>query len=72
MTEKINLSHNEKVKQESNGLRGTIVESLQNEITGAISEDDQTVIKFHGMYQQDDRDRREERAEKNWIVCILS
>ncbi len=54
----------EKIKKESDSLRGTIVESLQNEITGAISEDDQAVIKFHGMYQQDDRDRRDERAEK--------
>ncbi|HYE55230.1 MAG TPA: NADPH-dependent assimilatory sulfite reductase hemoprotein subunit [Chitinophagaceae bacterium] len=54
----------EKIKQQSNGLRGTISESLQDEITGAIREDDQALIKFHGMYQQDDRDRREERAEK--------
>ncbi len=59
-----NLSPIEKIKEESDGLRGTIVQSLQNEITGAISEDDQALIKFHGMYQQDDRDRREERAEK--------
>ena len=59
-----NLSPVEKIKQESEGLRGTIEQSLQQEITGAISEDDQAVIKFHGMYQQDDRDRREERAEK--------
>ena len=63
MTEK-NLSGIEKIKLASDGLRGTIVESLENEITGAISEDDQALIKFHGMYQQDDRDRREERAEK--------
>lgn len=59
-----NLSPVEKIKRESDGLRGTIPQSLQQEITGAISDDDQAVIKFHGMYQQDDRDRREERAEK--------
>ncbi len=58
------LSPIEKIKIESNGLRGTIAESLQDEITGAIREDDQALIKFHGIYQQDDRDRREERAEK--------
>ncbi|HUS03866.1 MAG TPA: NADPH-dependent assimilatory sulfite reductase hemoprotein subunit [Chitinophagaceae bacterium] len=58
------LSSIEKIKTESDGLRGTIVESLEDEITGAIREDDQALIKFHGMYQQDDRDRREERAEK--------
>ncbi len=64
MSEKANLSQIEKIKQASDGLRGTIKESLQDEITGAIREDDQALIKFHGMYQQDDRDRREERAAK--------
>ncbi|MBC8034175.1 MAG: NADPH-dependent assimilatory sulfite reductase hemoprotein subunit [Chitinophagaceae bacterium] len=59
-----NQSPIEKVKKQSDALRGSIVESLGDEITGAIREDDQAVIKFHGMYQQDDRDRREERAEK--------
>lgn len=54
----------EKIKILSDNLRGTIVESLNNPVTGSISEDDQAVIKFHGMYQQDDRDRREERAQK--------
>lgn len=58
------LSAIEKIKVESDSLRGTIPQSLQDEITGAIREDDQAVIKFHGMYQQDDRDRREERAAK--------
>lgn len=52
------------IKEASYGLRGTIRESLRDEITGAIREDDQALIKFHGMYQQDDRDRREERAAK--------
>src|SRR5450631_1519236 len=59
-----NLSPIEKIKRESDGLRGKIVDGLQDEITGAISEDDQALIKFHGMYQQDDRDRRDERAQK--------
>jgi sulfite reductase (NADPH) hemoprotein beta-component len=54
----------EKIKKESRGLRGTIDEGLVNDLTGAISDSDIQVIKFHGMYQQDDRDRREERAEK--------
>jgi sulfite reductase (NADPH) hemoprotein beta-component len=59
-----NLSSIEKIKTASDGLRGTLKESLNDELTGAIREDDQALIKFHGMYQQDDRDRREERAEK--------
>jgi sulfite reductase (NADPH) hemoprotein beta-component len=64
MSVKINLSGIEKIKKQSNGLRGTIEKGLEDEITGAISEADQALIKFHGMYQQDDRDRREERAVK--------
>ncbi|MEJ7587691.1 MAG: hypothetical protein WKI04_09035 [Ferruginibacter sp.] len=64
MSEKNKLSAVEKIKVESDALRGTIRQSLQDEITGAIREDDQAVIKFHGMYQQDDRDRREQRAAK--------
>lgn len=58
------LSAIEKIKTASDGLRGSINESLKDEITGAIREDDKAVIKFHGMYEQDDRDRREERAAK--------
>jgi len=54
----------EKIKKESHGLRGTLAESLLDEHTGQIREPDQLLIKFHGMYMQDDRDRREERAEK--------
>ena len=64
MSEQAKLSAIEKIKLESDALRGTIRKSLDDEITGAIREDDQAVIKFHGMYQQDDRDRREERAAK--------
>ena len=64
MSEKNKKSAIENIKQASDALRGTIRQSLSDEITGAIREDDQAVIKFHGMYQQDDRDRREERAAK--------
>jgi sulfite reductase (NADPH) hemoprotein beta-component len=58
------LSAIEGIKTASKGLRGTIKESLKDEITGAIREDDKALIKFHGMYEQDDRDRRDERAAK--------
>src|SRR3954466_5964015 len=54
----------ERIKKASKGLRGTLKERLLDEHTGAIREDDQALVKFHGMYLQDDRDRREERAEK--------
>lgn len=59
-----NLSSTERIKMASDSLRGTFVESLENEITGSINEDDVALVRFHGMYVQDDRDRREERAAK--------
>lgn len=73
MTDKNNLSPVERIKTGSNGLRGTLKESLSDDFTGAIREDDQTLIKFHGMYQQDDRDRREERVAKKleWLYSYM-
>lgn len=73
MSNKDNLSPVERIKTGSNGLRGTLKESLSDEFTGAIREDDQTLIKFHGMYQQDDRDRREERVAKKleWLYSYM-
>src|SRR5580693_2684607 len=64
MSDGNNLSAVEKIKLNSDALRGTLDESLKDQTTGAIAEDDQSLIKFHGMYEQDDRDRREERAAK--------
>jgi sulfite reductase (NADPH) hemoprotein beta-component len=64
MNESKNLSPTERIKQGSDALRGTLAEGLKGELSGAVSDDDQSLVKFHGMYQQDDRDRREERAEK--------
>src|SRR5882757_4854213 len=58
------LSRNEHIKDASNYLRGTLAEGLAEEITGAIVEDDQQLVKFHGMYLQDDRDLRGERTRK--------
>lgn len=58
------MSKVEIIKENSNYLRGTLGKSLSNEITGSVADDDQVIIKFHGSYQQDDRDRRQERAEK--------
>ena len=55
------LSPVERIKAASRGLRGSIVESLADNVTGGLREDDQQLIKFHGSYQQDDRDVREER-----------
>ncbi|PSW07740.1 sulfite reductase subunit beta [Photobacterium rosenbergii] len=58
------LSDNERLKRESNFLRGTIVEDLNDRITGGFTADNFQLIRFHGMYQQDDRDIRAERAKQ--------
>jgi sulfite reductase (NADPH) hemoprotein beta-component len=54
----------EGIKKVSRGLRGTLVESLADPLTGAIRESDTQLIKFHGSYQQDDRDIRAEREHQ--------
>jgi sulfite reductase (NADPH) hemoprotein beta-component len=54
----------EDIKKTSARLRGTLLESLANPVTGALNDDDQTLIKYHGSYQQDDRDIREERRQQ--------
>src|SRR5690349_4904693 len=58
------LSRNEHIKEASDYLRGTLAEGLTDDITGSIVEDDQQLVKFHGMYLQDDRDLRSERTRK--------
>jgi sulfite reductase (NADPH) hemoprotein beta-component len=57
------LSAVERIKAESRGLRGTIVESLADPVTGGLAEDDQHLLKFHGSYQQHDRDSAEARRQ---------
>jgi sulfite reductase (NADPH) hemoprotein beta-component len=57
-------SRNERIKEASRYLRGALAEGLAREITGAIGEEDQQLVKFHGMYLQDDRDLRAERRRK--------
>ena len=59
------LSAIEAIKTSSDGLRGTLKESITlDNHTGNVRPDDETLVKFHGMYVQDDRDRRNERATK--------
>jgi sulfite reductase (NADPH) hemoprotein beta-component len=57
------LHKNEAIKLNSNYLRGTILEGLADVSTGSISADDQQLTKFHGVYQQDDRDVRANRRK---------
>jgi sulfite reductase (NADPH) hemoprotein beta-component len=58
------LSANEGIKARSDFLRGTLADGLTRIETGAIADDDQQLIKFHGMYLQDDRDLRAERGKQ--------
>ncbi len=58
------LSKNEIIKSGSRALRGGIAEGLTQSWTGALAEDDTQLTKFHGIYQQDDRDLRSERGRK--------
>ncbi len=52
------LNANEGIKAESHLLRGTIAEQMADASTGAISEANGQLTKFHGLYLQDDRDQR--------------
>ena len=61
---KVGKTANEGIKDASNYLRGTILEGLANTSTGSLSADDQQLTKFHGIYQQDDRDIRKELRKK--------
>ena len=59
------LGADERMKADSDYLRGTIVDGLLDRITGAVpSPDDVKLMKFHGIYQQDDRDLRDERRRQ--------
>ena len=57
------LSRNETVKATSNHLRGLIKEELIED-TPVFGDDSEQLLKFHGIYQQDDRDRRKEARAK--------
>jgi sulfite reductase (NADPH) hemoprotein beta-component len=62
MTDK--RSRNERIKEASRQLRGTIARGLDDVSTGALADDDQQLVKFHGTYLQDNRDVRGERTKK--------
>ena len=74
MSDEKKLAANEGIKTRSNFLRGTIAEGLGDLSTGGLCADDQQLIKFHGSYQQDDRDiraaRRKHKLEKAYSFMI--
>ena len=60
----LGVSPFEIIKENSNFLRGTIAESLNDPLTGALRADDQILIKFHGTYQQQNRDIDDDRKKQ--------
>lgn len=62
MTEK-KLTENERIKRESNYLRGHVAEALADTSTGGVPADEQQLLKFLGATQQDDRDVRQARKK---------
>jgi len=62
------LSRNEGLKANNPALAGTIAETLANSAVERFSEDDYEFLKFHGIYQQDDRDKR--KIAKQFILMV--
>src|ERR1700741_828284 len=65
----------EEITAESRALRGTIRESLAAD-SSHFSEDEYQLLKFHGTYQQDDRDQRAaqkaQNQDKAWMFMVRS
>src|SRR5215468_3677698 len=64
----VKLTRNEGLKTDQPLLAGTIRETLEDAAAERFSEDDYEFLKFHGIYQQDDRDRRKEG--KQYILMV--
>ena len=62
------LTHNEDIKAAIPTLAGTLSATLANPATDHFSEDDNQFLKFHGSYQQDDRDLR--KTAKKYIMMV--
>ncbi len=62
------LTKNEHLKQRIPTLAGNIAATMSDPSMEKFSEDDEQFIKFHGIYQQDDRDLR--KTGKKWLVMI--
>jgi sulfite reductase (NADPH) hemoprotein beta-component len=64
----VKLTHNEEIKEAIPTLAGTIAATITDPAADHFSEDDNQFLKFHGVYQQDDRDLR--KAGKKYIMMI--
>jgi sulfite reductase (NADPH) hemoprotein beta-component len=66
--EPVKLTKNEGLKQARPTLDGTIAATLRDSSVDRFSDDDYEFLKFHGIYQQDDRDLR--KTGKKYIFMI--
>src|SRR5579862_4446489 len=62
------LSRNEGLKANSTTLSGTIAQTLADPSADHFTEDDYEFLKFHGIYQQDDRDKR--KVAKHYMMMV--
>ena len=62
------LTRNEGLKQNCPSLSGTIAATLEQPDLDRFSDDDYEFLKFHGIYQQDDRDLR--KTGKKYIFMV--
>src|SRR5436190_1335310 len=62
------VTHNEIIKEATPTLAGAIAQTLADPEADRFSEDDVQFLKFHGIYQQDDRDLR--KTQKKFIMMI--
>src|SRR5437899_12718886 len=67
-TEAAKPTRNEGLKQGNPLLSGTIAQTLKNAALDSFTQDDYEFLKFHGVYQQDDRDKR--KAGKQYIFMV--
>ena len=66
--ESAKVSHNEVLKDGSPTLAGTLAHTMANPANDRFSDDDGQFLKFHGVYQQDDRDKR--KTGKQYIFMV--
>jgi sulfite reductase (NADPH) hemoprotein beta-component len=66
----VKLTHNEEIKAAIPTLAGTIAATIADPAADHFSEDDNQFLKFHGSYQQDDRDLR--KTGKKYIMMVRS
>src|ERR1700742_3271530 len=64
----VKLTHNEEIKEAIPTLAGTIAATIADESVDHFSDDDNQFLKFHGSYQQDDRDLR--KTGKKYIMMV--